>query len=64
MELNIDRLEEFRNSFGENVSDFAKRINLSHAAYYYFIRKERTPNLETIKKMGEALGIDPKALIV
>lgn len=63
MELDIKRLEALRKAYGENVRDFAKRINISHAAYYYFLQKKRTPTLETIGKLAKALGLDSKDLI-
>ena len=64
MNLNIEKLESLRNAYGENVRDFADRIKITHAAYYFFKNKERTPTLETIAKIGEALGINPKDLII
>ena len=64
MYLNIKRLEKLREGYDENVRVFAERINISHAAYYFFINGERVPTLDTITKIGNALGIDPKTLIV
>lgn len=64
MNLNVEKLEQLRNVYGENVRDFAKRINITHAAYYFFLQGKRTPTLETITKIAVAIDIDPKDLII
>ena len=65
MKLDIKKLEVFRELYMENARDFAQRIGVSHAWYYHLIQKNNkaNPSLDTIGKIGKALGIDPKKLI-
>ena len=64
MNLNIEKLEQLRTAYGDNVRDFAKRINITHAAYYFFLQGKRTPTLETITRIATAIDIEPKDLII
>ena len=63
MELNVEKLEAFREAFGEDGRAFAKRIGLSHTAYYYYRNKERQPELKTVAKIAKNLDINPKELL-
>jgi transcriptional regulator with XRE-family HTH domain len=66
MELNIKKLEAHRIVFNENPRVFAKRIGVSHQWYYAVIAGKNSgvnPRLETINKIAENLGLDPKDLI-
>jgi transcriptional regulator with XRE-family HTH domain len=65
MELNVKKLEAHRIVKNENPRVFAKRIGVSHQWYYAVISgvKPSNPRLETINKIAEALGLEPKDLI-
>ena len=64
MELNVDKLEAHRNVLNENPRQFAIRLGVSHAWYYKVLNGEmKNPQIETLNKVSDALGIPAKDLI-
>lgn len=45
-----------------NMSEFAKEIGIDRASLYYYMTKGCT--FAIVEKLGAAIGIDPKDLII
>lgn len=64
MKLNVQRIEAHRIVLNEKPRKFAQRIGMSHQWYYDLINDGKTNvRLDTINKIAELLGINPKELI-
>lgn len=57
-----ERLKQLRKSRSLNVSELAKRVDVSPAAIWYWENKGRKPRTKTIDALAEALGVTRLAL--
>ena len=64
LEFNSKLIEAHRTVLKENPRKFSIRLGVSHQWYYDVVAgKKINPRIETINKVADALGLDPKDLI-
>ena len=63
MEINIAKLERERQHLKLERNQLAKAMGMHYQGLNYIYEKRRT-KLETIQKMADFFGIDPKDLLI
>ena len=63
MKLNIQKIKRELGLRGWNQKDLAKKLGITEAAVSLIFKRKST-NLERVSQLGEALGEDPKNLLI
>ena len=64
MELNIRKIKLELERLGWTKYRLAKEMGVKHQWVYYIIQHPESCTLKTVTKFGEALGIDPRDLVI
>ena len=59
----LDKIENKRERLGLSVAEAAGKAGLSRSGWHRIIKGERTPKLETLQAMAEAVGLKLKVEI-
>ena len=59
----INKIEKSRERLGLSVAEAADKAGLSRSGWHRIIKGERTPKLETLQAMAEAVGLKLKVEI-
>jgi transcriptional regulator with XRE-family HTH domain len=63
MKINLEKIERERVRQGLTKSALAEKINITKSAYSDFVRRKAT-KLSTLVRIADALGYDPKDLLI
>ena len=65
MKIDIEKLEEIRKAYKEDIRVFSKRIGISHQTYYNLQKGNGQPTLDTVSTIAKNLKFkDPKDLLI
>ena len=56
----INKIEQSRERLGLSVAEAAAKAGLSRSGWHRIIKGERTPKLQTLQAMAEAVGLKLK----
>jgi transcriptional regulator with XRE-family HTH domain len=59
----LDKIENKRERLGLSVAEAAGKAGLSRSGWHRIIKGERTPKLQTLQAMAEAVGLKLKVEI-
>ncbi len=59
----INKIEQSRERLGLSVAEAAAKAGLSRSGWHRIIKGERTPKLQTLQAMAEAVGLKLKVEI-
>lgn len=59
----INKIEQSRERLGLSVAEAAGKAGLSRSGWHRIIKGERTPKLQTLQAMAEAVGLKLKVEI-
>ena len=59
----INKIEQRRERLGLSIAEAADKAGLSRSGWHRIIKGERTPKLQTLKAMAEAVGLKLKVEI-
>ena len=59
----INKIEQSRERIGLSVAEAAAKAGLSRSGWHRIIKGERTPKLQTLQAMAEAVGLKLKVEI-
>jgi transcriptional regulator with XRE-family HTH domain len=59
----INKIEQSRERLGLSIAEAAGKAGLSRSGWHRIIKGERTPKLQTLQAMAEAVGLKLKVEI-
>jgi transcriptional regulator with XRE-family HTH domain len=59
----VEKIETSRIKLGLSIAEAAEKAGLSRSGWHRIIKGERTPKLETLQAMAEAVGLKLKVEI-
>lgn len=59
----LNKIEDKRERLGLSIAEAADKAGLSRSGWHRIIKGERTPKLETLQAMAEAVGLKLKVEI-
>ncbi len=61
--MNAKKIKEYREKKGFTAKQLASMIGVSPPSITYFEQGLRNPTLDTLERIGDALGVDPRLLL-